>query len=52
MPADSLLLSIAVILVFLAFAVVLAWADYRTGSWLRSQAAAKVAPAEPRKQAA
>jgi hypothetical protein len=41
MPADSLLISIAVCAVFLAFAGVLAWVDHRTTSWQRSAASAK-----------
>jgi hypothetical protein len=41
MPIDSLLLAIAICLVFLLFAVVLAWIDHSTSQWLRAQAADK-----------
>ena len=37
MPTDSLLISIAVLSMFLLFAVVLAWVDHRTTSWQRSR---------------
>jgi hypothetical protein len=37
MPLDSLLVSAGVCFVFLLFAAVLAWADYRTTSWMRSR---------------
>ncbi len=54
MPTDSLLLSIAVCGVFLAFAIVVAVIDHRTTSWQRSKSAdKKTAAAEPpRKKAA
>ena len=55
MPTDSLLLSIAVCGVFLAFAIVLAVLDHRTTSWQRSQGQAdgKKSASEPiRKKAA
>jgi hypothetical protein len=45
MPTDSLLLSIAVCGVFLAFAAVLAWVDHTTSSWQRDKAADKPANA-------
>lgn len=40
MPTDSLLVAIGVCLIFLAFAIVLAWVDHRTSQWLRDRAAA------------
>jgi sensor domain CHASE-containing protein len=43
MPTDSLLLSIAVCGVFLAFAAVLAWVDHRTSRWQRSRVSEKPA---------
>jgi len=54
MPVDSILVSIAVCGVFLLFAVMLAWVEYRTTSWQRSRIAAQhTASAEPpRKKAA
>ena len=54
MPTDSLLLVAAVFLVFLVFAIVLAWIDRSTSQWLRAQAAEKHAPAyeQPHKKAA
>jgi antibiotic biosynthesis monooxygenase (ABM) superfamily enzyme len=49
MPTDSLLLLIAVCLVFLLFAVVVAWVDHSTSQWLRAKAAKEkhVAASEP-----
>jgi hypothetical protein len=41
MPIDALLLSLAVCGVFLIFAAVLAWIDYRTTHWQRSRASEK-----------
>ena len=53
MPTDSLLVSIAVCGVFLAFAIVVAVIDHRTTSWQRSKSADKPATVEPpRKKAA
>jgi hypothetical protein len=43
MPADSILLSIAVCGVFLAFAGVIAWVDHRTTIWLRGRVSGKPA---------
>jgi hypothetical protein len=43
MPTDSLLLLIAVALVFLLFAIVIAWVDHSTTQWLRAKAAEKSA---------
>ncbi len=43
MPADSLLVSIGVCLMFLIFAFAVAWADHTTTQWLRSGAASKQA---------
>jgi hypothetical protein len=43
MPADSLLVSIGVCLMFLIFAFAVAWADHTTTQWLRSGAATKQA---------
>ena len=48
MPTDSLLLSIAVCGVFLAFAVVVACIDHRTSSWQRSKASEKPAAMDQR----
>jgi hypothetical protein len=47
MPTHSLLLAIATCLVFLVFAVVVAWIDHRTSQWLRAKAAAKQAAPDP-----
>lgn len=54
MPADSLLVLIAVAFVFLLFAIVLAWIDHSTTQWLRARAAEKHAPEteRPHKRAA
>lgn len=53
MPIDSVLLSIAVSGVFLAFAVVLAWTDHRTSTWQRGEDSKNHTATEPaRKQAA
>jgi hypothetical protein len=58
MPTGSLLLSIAVCGVFLAFAAVLAWIDHSTSGWQRDQVADKPAgkpvsaAAPPHKKAA
>ena len=53
MPTDSLLLSIAIFLVFLVFAVVVAWIDHSTSRWLRARAAEKQpTEQEPYKKAA
>jgi uncharacterized iron-regulated membrane protein len=41
MPADTLLLLIAVTFVFLLFAIVVAWIDHSTTQWLRARAAEK-----------
>jgi hypothetical protein len=41
MPADSLLLLIAVTFVFLLFAIVVAWIDHSTTQWLCARAAEK-----------
>ena len=37
MPLDAVLVSAGVCFVFGLFAVVLAWADYSTTSWMRSR---------------
>ncbi|MGA7806991.1 hypothetical protein [Bradyrhizobium sp.] len=37
MPVDAILVSLAVTVVFVAFAVVLAWADHHTGSQAAAQ---------------
>ena len=54
MPIDSLLLAIAVCIMFLTFAVVLAWADRSTTRWLRERAVADKAavPVKHRREAA
>ena len=41
MPTDALIVAIAVCGVFLLFGAVVAWIDYSTTSWRRSQDAAK-----------
>jgi hypothetical protein len=41
MPTDSLLLVTAVFLVFLVFAIVVAWIDHCTSQWLCAKAAEK-----------
>lgn len=45
MPTDSLLLSIAVSLVFVLFAAVLAVIDHRTTRWQRERLGQQSAPA-------
>jgi hypothetical protein len=47
MPTGSLLLSIAVCGIFLAFAGVIAWVDHRTTSWQRGRTSDKPTAAKP-----
>jgi len=41
MPTDSLIVALAVCGVFLLFGAVVAWIDYSTTAWRRSQHAAR-----------
>ena len=41
MPTDSLLVAIGVCVMFLVFALVLAWADHTTSRWLSDRAGRK-----------
>jgi hypothetical protein len=41
MPADAILLSIVVCVVFLLFAFALAWADHTVSQWIRDKASAQ-----------
>lgn len=41
MPTDSLVVAIAVCGVFLLFGAVVAWIDYSTTAWRRSQSTSK-----------
>jgi len=41
MPADPLLVSIGVCVMFLIFAFAVAWADHTTSQWLRNKTTAK-----------
>jgi len=54
MPADALMLSIAICIVFAVFAGVLAWLDHSTNAWRRANEAEKAsaAAAPPAKKAA
>jgi len=52
MPVDSLLISIGVCIVFLAFAFAVAWADHSVSQWLRDKASAEQAKEPPRHEAA
>ena len=44
MPADSILVSIGVCVMFLIFAFAVAWADHTTSQWLRNKTTAKQTP--------
>ena len=46
MPTDSLLVAVGVCVMFLVFAIALAWADHTTTRWLRDKASAKQATAD------
>ena len=41
MPTDALIVSVAVTGIFVLFGAVVAWIDYSTTAWRRSQDAAK-----------
>jgi len=47
MPADALMLSIAICIVFSVFAGVLAWLDHSTSAWHRPNEAEKTSSAAP-----
>jgi hypothetical protein len=54
MPADSILISIGVCVMFLSFAFAIAWADHTTSQWIRGKVDAKQrsTPAQPNRKAA
>jgi cytoskeletal protein RodZ len=54
MPFDALILSLAVVCVFVLFAGVLAWVDHTTSAWQRTKnkEVAKSAKAQPGRKAA
>jgi len=47
MPADALMLSVAICIVFAVFAGVLAWLDHSTNAWRRANEAEKTSSAAP-----
>jgi hypothetical protein len=55
MPAESILVSTGVCVMFLLFAFAVAWADHSTSRWLRDKALAKQTKGDveqPRREAA
>jgi hypothetical protein len=51
MPANSILISIGVCVVFLLFAFAVAWADHSVSQWIRNKASAKQASKPPHSEA-
>jgi antibiotic biosynthesis monooxygenase (ABM) superfamily enzyme len=51
MPAESIVISIGVCVVFLLFAFAVAWADHSVSQWLRDKTSAEQAEKPPHRKA-
>jgi hypothetical protein len=51
MPAESIVISIGVCVVFLLFAFAVAWADHSVSQWLRDKMSAEQAEKPPHRKA-